>query len=441
MKEPNRDVEHYLDEICSQVKAREVHKDLRDELGNHMEEMMLDREQEGFSGNEAAAYAIEQMGNPEVIGKRLHRLHRQRIHWGLLTGLLTMALISLLTMWIYTTNVLQETYQFLYVSHIVRTVICLLVLGFFIWFDYRKWRKLAWPIYILLNLMMFISAIYPLMEGQNRYFNVLGFAFDLSSAALWILPLAIGAIMLDKLRSEITIRSLLTYIGLVLLPAVLFFQLVDWVRLVLFVVVMVILFAWFTKKWLYTTVTVIFIAIPTSILMFANDNFHRLEKIWIVFDLQNDPYGMGYYNRSIIDIVQSAGWWGNGLESTFTTFGIRYLDYPLVMLIDVFGWSAGVVFVLGIVWFIAHMIKMIPSIRDEFGRMMIVVITMIFGIQMFYSVVMTTGYVPIISVIFPFLSHGSHLTFEYAVLGLVLGIYRRKDTLSIRNEKIAGSQG
>lgn len=111
------------------------------------------------------------------------------------------------------------------------------------------------------------------------------------------------------------------------------------------------------------------------------------------------------------------------------------------MLIDVFGWSVGVVFVLGIVWFIAHMIKLIPSIREEFGRMMIVVTTVLFGIQMFYSVVMTTGYVPIVSVIFPFLSSGSHLTFEYAVLGLVLGIYRRKDTISIRNEKIAGTQG
>ena len=56
-------IQHYLDHMCVQVKAREVHNDLRDELGNHMEEMILDKEQEGYTEEEAIAYAIEQMGD------------------------------------------------------------------------------------------------------------------------------------------------------------------------------------------------------------------------------------------------------------------------------------------------------------------------------------------------------------------------------------------
>ncbi|WP_338594259.1 permease prefix domain 1-containing protein [Paenibacillus sp. Y5S-9] len=75
-------IQHYLDHMCVQVKAREVHNDLRDELGNHMEEMILDKEQEGYTEEEAITYAIEQMGDPAVVGKSMHRLHRHRMHWG-----------------------------------------------------------------------------------------------------------------------------------------------------------------------------------------------------------------------------------------------------------------------------------------------------------------------------------------------------------------------
>lgn len=65
----NEKVDIYLDQICGQVKAREVHNDLREELGNHLHEIICDKEQEGYSPEQAAAYAIEQMGDPTELGK------------------------------------------------------------------------------------------------------------------------------------------------------------------------------------------------------------------------------------------------------------------------------------------------------------------------------------------------------------------------------------
>ena len=82
MTDQHDKIKRYLDEMCSQVKAREVHTDLRDELGNHIREMMLDKEQEGLTQEEAAEYAIAQMGDPATVGKSMHRLHRHRMHWG-----------------------------------------------------------------------------------------------------------------------------------------------------------------------------------------------------------------------------------------------------------------------------------------------------------------------------------------------------------------------
>ena len=46
---------------------------------------------------------------------------------------------------------------------------------------------------------------------------------------------------------------------------------------------------------------------------------------------------------------------------------------------------------VGIIWFVASMVKMLPRISDDFGRMIIFSITTMFALQIIYSLAMTTG--------------------------------------------------
>lgn len=436
MTDKHDKIKRYLDEMCSQVKAREVHTDLRDELGNHMREMMLDKEQEGLTQEEAAEYAIEQMGDPAAVGKSMHRLHRHRMHWGLIIGLISLAFVSLFLMWIFTTNVSDDRYQNFYNIQVTYTILGIMLMSFFMFFDYRKWRKAAWWIYILLNTVLMINTmISSSINGIYRYYNAYGFVLDLTTAAMWILPLAIGAILMDKLRSHFGVQTILSYIAMVALPAVLLFQISDWVRLVMFGIISLVLFGWITRKWLYTAVATVITASIGLLLLVTTDSFHRLERFSVVFNLEDDPLGDGYIYNSIMGILQSAGWWGNGLDTAFDRFKTSYFDYPGVLLIDVFGWASGIGLLVAIIWFVASMVNTLPRIRDDFGRMIIVIITSLFALQMVYSLAMTTGRVPILSVVFPFIGYGNHLIFDYAMIGLLLGVYRRKDTVSLRNEK------
>lgn len=429
-------IQHYLDHMCVQVKAREVHNDLRDELGNHMEEMILDKEQEGYTEEEAIAYAIEQMGDPTVVGKSMHRLHRHRMHWGLLVGIASLLIISLLLTWIYTTNISVERFQFLYKSHLLCTIVGLVLMVFLMYFDYQKWKKSAWWIYILLSGMLWINPLVsPFAHGVQRFWSIFGLTIDLTTISMWVLPLAIGAIMMDKLRTKCDVQSVSTYILLVALPSFSLFQASDWVRLFPFGMATIILFAWITRKWFYTFVGAAITGSVTMIQLFLSGEYRRFERLSVVLDLQNDPLGNGYYNQTIMNILHSAGWWGNGSDTSLDHFTGFYMDYPGVMLIDVFGWLAGIMLLLGIVWFLTSMLKMLPRVLDEFGRMIVFSITMMFALQMLYSLAMTTGKVPIVSVTFPFIGFGSHVILEYAMMGLLLGVYRRKDTISLRSKQ------
>jgi len=429
-------IEHYLDQVCRQVKAREVHPDLRDEIGSHLDEIFYERQQEGDTPEQAASYAIAQMGDPLTIGKSMHRLHRHRIHWGVVLGVLALFSVGLLLMWIYATRLAVPTYEGLYVNYLAYSGIGIIGLFFCLFFDYRKWKKAAWGLYILIIVLLWInpwlSSVTNIINSFRYISLPLGFSLDLSTAAAWILPLSIGAIMLDKLSVEVNKQSVLAYLGLMALPVHLFIQLNDWVRALLFAMISVLMFAWITRKWILSLLAVISAGVIATIIMFISGSYGPFERFRMLPNWMTDPYGQGYYNYNILHILKSAGWWGNGLNIASNQFRSMYYSYPGVALIDVFGWTAGIALLIGVIWFVVTMLKASLRVKDKFGQMIIVVITLMFMVQMVYSLALTTGWVPIFSITFPVIGYGgSRLIFEYAMIGLLLGVYRRKDTISL----------
>ncbi|WP_339277818.1 FtsW/RodA/SpoVE family cell cycle protein [Paenibacillus sp. FSL W8-0426] len=433
-------IEYYLDQVCQQVKAREVHPDLRDEIGSHLDEIFYERQQEGDTPEQAASYAIAQMGDPLTIGKSMHRLHRHRIHWGVVLGVLALFSVGLLLMWIYSTRFSVskvEDFSVIYgqsfVNYIFYSVLGIFALIFCMYYDYRKWRNAAWGIYILFNLLLWINPFTTPVINSSRWLSLYGISLHLSGFAVWVLPLAIGAIMLRKLRTKWGMKSALQYWVLAAIPMTLFVYMDDWVRLTLFVAVSIVLFGWISRRWKLTLLAGMFVVSGATVYLFQSEAHKHLERFAVVLDLQNDPLNTGYYNRSIIDTTQSAGWWGHGLNGiTFDKFDIWHTDYPGVALIDVFGWTAGIAMFIGMIWFVVTMLKASLRVKDEFGQMIILVITSVFAFQLLYSLAMTTGRVPILSIKFPIIGYGGFLlTLEYAMIGLLLGVYRRKDTIPL----------
>lgn len=95
-----------------------------------------------------------------------------------------------------------------------------------------------------------------------------------------------------------------------------------------------------------------------------------------------------------------------------------------------FGWVAGIILAIAVLMLIHRMMAAYKKVDDKYGKSLILIISIALGARLLYGLAMATGYVPIIGVTFPFVGYGgSHLLIEFAAIGLLLSIYRKKDII------------
>ncbi|MGL5352701.1 MAG: permease prefix domain 1-containing protein, partial [Clostridium sp.] len=85
-------VDNYINNVCGLIKNKRVHKNIKEELLDHIEEIIEDSIEGGKSEEEAINYALEQMGAFDVVGSSLNKVHKAAPDWILIA--MTSILIS-----------------------------------------------------------------------------------------------------------------------------------------------------------------------------------------------------------------------------------------------------------------------------------------------------------------------------------------------------------
>lgn len=68
--------EAFLDEVCSKVKYKTAHKEIRAEMRSHIKELSEECQKASLSREQAVDAAVRRMGDAEEIGRELNRLYR-----------------------------------------------------------------------------------------------------------------------------------------------------------------------------------------------------------------------------------------------------------------------------------------------------------------------------------------------------------------------------
>lgn len=432
MMEQRKKLDNYLDRVCAEVRAKGMHREIREELSGHFQDLMLERQQLGATEEEAQQYAIAQMGDPQVIGRDLHRIHKPRIPWGLLTAVMMLSAVSLLGMGaIEAGTSFNPALSDLTMRQTVYIILGIAVMTGMYFVNFKLLQRASGIIYLAALIAIVASLLLgpELINGNRRYVGFMGSYFDLVGYSPYIFVVALAGIWTSRsvmLKWSRRTREL-AELALLLLPAVIYTAIRSLPELVVYLAVSLTLYVWITRRWI--TAGLIVITFVSGGAIYVWNNLNLRDRVIGAINHNYMLNGPGYLNRRIHETITSAGWRGYGFGGAEEGLPYAYSDLFPVFLVQCFGWAGGLLFIAAVGWFVLKMISYTRAVRDTYGRMLVLALALMLALRLAYGLSILSGRMPITAIPFPFLSYGQHVFIEFAAVGLLMGVYRRKDML------------
>ncbi|WP_141503625.1 FtsW/RodA/SpoVE family cell cycle protein [Paenibacillus luteus] len=438
-------VDSFVEQVCSHVKAKDVHPDIQLEMKSHLEDLMEDKLSEGLSQEEATHQALAQMGNPDQIGKQLHTAHKPVMEWSLAVIVAVMVGIGLVVMYALqiaysgqASGQPSDFYGHLLFNKAFFSGIGVLLLVAIYFLDYRKIRKYSWHLYfVTITLMLVCSVVGTEINGAKRWIAVGGFAFDIYALSTYLFLIAASGMLLGRKKMKRgTFRNVGELIKMTLIyvvvPALLymkgnsFFDFIGY-GLGLFILLIFIAKAY---KLIFAGMASLLVIVIGSMLTMEFRVQNALER-YVSFFMWTDPEGLGYQRQNAIDAVLNAGMWGHGFG--VLNEKIRYLHSDMVFsyIIYSFGWVFGSILLLFTILFLFKSYSAIRGLKDSYAKAIGFSLLSIIGFRFIWNILMTLGIVPIASLNMPFVSYGgSGGILELMAMGMILSVCRRRNMVS-----------
>ncbi|USG65939.1 FtsW/RodA/SpoVE family cell cycle protein [Brevibacillus ruminantium] len=423
---PNDKIRAYLGKVCSQIRCKDVHADVKLELEGHIADKVEEMIKSGYSETEAVDQVLHEMGDPITVGKQLHQAHKPRIEWsvlglvGILIGVGILVLFSLLE------SRAQELTQSPMGRHLPVAGLGVIVLIALLFANYNKIKPYSLFLYIgTILTMMYVFQAGTAVNGLPMLelpFTSLRLNFIRLSPIFLIISLA--GIFTDWNWHKK--KTPLVVLGLYIVPIFLFASAPDSFAALLYSVGFFVLLFYspIGKKRAMMTISSLFGAAILAIALIIKRS--ELDRLLIFLHPDADPKGYGYALLQSIEALRSAGWWGNGFGASLDSLPALESDFAFVYLVHCFGLATGIgVLMIGIV-LLVRLFRAANQTRDSYGALLIRGSIVLFFTPYFYAILMTMGWIPMFDASVPLISYGgANFLCNMALLGLVLGIYRR----------------
>ncbi|HLM84274.1 MAG TPA: rod shape-determining protein RodA [Candidatus Bathyarchaeia archaeon] len=156
---------------------------------------------------------------------------------------------------------------------------------------------------------------------------------------------------------------------------------------------------------------------------------YQKKRIEVLVNPASDPHGAGYNVLQSTVAVGSGGMWGKGLghgsQSQLNFIPEKHTDFIFAVIAEELGF-AGVMFVLTLLTVVLmRLFAIARESRDNFGKLLVGAISVIFFIQIVVNIGMNIGVAPVAGIPLPILSYGgSSLVATFAMLGIAESVWR-----------------
>lgn len=422
----NQQVADFIKQILEQIKYKKVHPYIKYEIQDHIEMLKDEYMQKGL--NEEAAYnkALLQMGDAQLIGAKLNQTHKPHMQWSIII-LVSSLLLSgfILTAFIKYSG--ANLYEINLVDRFKHMIIAIMIFMFSYFLDYNILKKCSMPLYLFTTTLM----IYCLMFG-----------ITINGRKVYLMGISIMPILV--------LFWLLSYIGLTQKFSNKKNNLLNMATFFLITVVPIVL----TTLHSQYNAFILMIGFSSTILVYNRKSYDNKSKLKLIFILASTllafilPIVFKVFkyeymlmrlksfifpNEQQLFIRQLLG--NSKLLGNSNMFQGKFLQYisnfRLTFIISQVGIIAGIFLIAIIALTIVKMFKTTISVKEDYGKALSIVILTVFTIKFVISIVIDLGLLAITyDCYMPFISDGGvSLVTDMAMLGVFLGVYRKKDIL------------
>ena len=449
-------IKDFLDNVCEQIKYKPIREDIAEELESHIEESKEDYMKEGIEEKLAEEKAIEQMGKAEEIGKELNKIHRPKLDWKLLLIVGILLCFGFLVVLIRVNNGLDG---YVSTSNIGKYLIFLvigIVLGTIIYFlDYRKLIKYSNILYLIATGLIIWALLCGRMVNGIPYVyitNFISFVPTVVSMPLYIIAFA-GFIndlnKESKLQNTISkyvnikinvnllkviILSIFSLIFFMLIPSMASAGILGLTYMILGTVKILLSKTNKAKNLLRLWGSVILIGTILLTFMLGVSPF-KWNRVQVTINPESDPEGAGWIAINRKEIIESAKVLGEAEnKSDAIDLFDEGTDSAFIALLAHYGWAVSITIVLTIIALSIKLIFNAITIKDNYGKFLIIGISSMFILQSIFNILINLNLWIDFSLNLPFVSYeGANLIINIMSLALILSIYRRKDIIVKRN--------
>ncbi|TXC85822.1 FtsW/RodA/SpoVE family cell cycle protein [Metabacillus litoralis] len=409
--------EHFLAEVLQFIKAKEAKSVIYKELNYHIKMSKSELVSKGISDSEAEEKAISQMGSPSELGTHFNKLYRPIFDWklfGLFIIIISMGVLPHIHSTVYSENLL--------IKQVIYIVLGILVTLIVMFIDYRKVKRFGWFFLLAALGLLFVLTFFlnTVIQGVG---HLAFFGFAISGNSLYSLFLVFWAFYFSKEKPKLYV-----IVGVYLFSVFLFMRLPSLSAVFIYSILVFTLFfcSSKSKKTIYTTIGVLLgLVIAIVCTFWFNTKEYQKDRLLGFLNPNEYSQGPGYMYIKLKELLSMGGWFGNSGQAIFDN-GMTS-DFAFANITFYFGWILSGFLFATILLLLYRMIIVSTSIKDRFGKLLIIGVCSLLTIQVMYNIGMILGLFPIISMTLPFISYGLHSTVLNSILiGIVLSVYRRK---------------
>lgn len=423
----------YIEDICSQVRAKDIRQDIQDELLSHLDELVETRlaSHPDEDQDTAIRWAIRQMGDATEVAKGLNRVHKPRIPWALLTALGILLLIALIVM-----DALTKAYASGHVTlagynlvgqHMIHMSIGVIALIIISRLPYQRLFRYGNWLYVGIIALMGIATLWgPEINAQNLYIKLGSMMFNVYEISLYIF-IVLSAVTLSRSNLD-SWRDAMQHFGqYTAVPIVLYLLAPASSVLLIYATANLILLLLYRRAWRWLLPQAgLLVAICSFLIVFSR---YVQMRITAFFEKNNES---GYIYQQTDEAIRNSSWIGQDAESLVYKLPFLHSESIFTFIVYSLGWLFGIFVLTSIILLILQCVRAARVVRDTSGRMIITAIVIVFAIQYVWNIAMALGLLPILSISMPLFSYGgTSMLAQLSAIGLIYAIYRRIDIVRL----------